>query len=513
MRKAGSARLILVTAAVLLAIPQLSFAYLDEAWLSGTDVKLLQGPGTIRLAGMGNLTIAIEDVNNQVDLYDFTGNVASLIFDKETNNADAWGTYSKWVDVKNGFRWQDFGVWQAGALSVLRGKDQYAGGATILTRVLDFTTLDDRSFRKALGIAYPKSEVAYLDSTKIDMEAVGTIVQGYYAHKTYDFLYVGAKGWGEFEGEKKNKELRYEVLNDCNYLGAGAAAVAVPSKWVRIGASYDLGSQIVESKSSDPFHNDVYSRKRAVPTYAAQALFTLWGKVRGVFNYQHSSYDTDQTLHINWSDRYVLNPMGIDIDRKLKVGSESFGSDFVATRWITHELAGVPVTLSAYFDMTDQDSRYTPEPNALVWMDAFDQSLREWNLGAGVSYGFMGKGLVGAECLFNRGRVDDHLALSTDSEYTNFKEINVKGGGEYRVLPWLAVRAGYCRSTEQRFMGVPEQDFASNAFSAGLGCLLKGGNLTVDTAFTQKTSKPEKDLGYDLEEKDQTVMLYGRYLF
>ena len=510
MRKAGSARLILVTAVVLSAIPQLSFAYLDKAWLSGTDVELLQGPGTIRLAGMGNLIVAIEDENNEVNLYDFTGNVAALVLDKDTHNADTWGTYSKWVDVKDGFRWQDVGVWQGGALSVLRGKDVYAGGATVSTRIMDFTRLDDRLFRKTLGIAYPKSEVAYADTTKIDMEAVGDLVQGYYAHRIFNIVYVGARGWGDFESEKRPVRLRYEVMNACNYMGAGAAAVAAPYKWLQVGGSYDLGSQVVESKSNDSFHNDVYTRKRSVPTYSAHAMFDLQGKVRGVVNYRHYSYESDQTLLMNWSDRYLINPEATDIHRKLMVGDESFGSDFVATRWIARGL-GIPVTFSAYFDMQNEDSRYTPQPNALVWMDEFDQTLEEWNLGTGASYAFMGKALVAAELLFNRGRVDDHL--STDAEYVNFKTVDMKGGGEYRVLPWLAVRAGYSRSTEERFMGVPEQNYVSNAFSAGLGCLLKGGNLTVDAAFLQKTTQPDKDPGYDLEEKYQTVMLYGRYLF
>ena len=510
MRKAGCARLILVVTVVLSAIPQLSSAYLDKAWLSGTDVKLLQGPGTIRLAGMGDLIVAVEDENNEVNLYDFTGNIAALVLDKDTHNADGWGTYGKWVDVKDGFRWQDVGVWQAGALSVLRGKDVYAGGATISTRVLDFTRIDSRLFRKALGIAYPKSEIGYADTTMIDMEAVGTLVQGYYAHRIFKIAYVGVRGWGDFESEKRPVRLRYEVLNSCDYMGGGAALVVVPYKWLQVGGSYDLGSQRMESVSDDAFHEDLYTRKRAVPTFSGHAMFNLEGKVRGVVNFRHYSYEADQTLLMNWSDRYIINPEDTDIHRKLTVGEESFQSDFVATRWIAQGL-GIPVKVSAYFDMLTEDSWYEARSNALVWMDEFDQTLEEWNLGTGASFEFMRKGLLAAEFVLNRGRVEDRAGTGT--EYVNFKTLDLKGGGEYRVLPWLAVRAGYSRSTEERFMGVPERDYVSNAFSAGLGCFLKGEKLTVDVAFSQKTTQPDKDPGYDLEAKYQTVMLYGRYLF
>jgi len=510
MRKAGSARLILVTAAVLFAIPQPSFAYLDKAWLSGTDVELLQGPGTIRLAGMGNLTIAIEDENNEVNLYDFTGNVAALILDKDTHNTDAWGTYGKWVDVKDGFRWQDVGLWQSGALVVLRGKDAYAGGASISTRILDFTRVDDQLFRKALGIAYPKSELAYPDTSVIDMETTGSLVQGYYAHKIFNMAYVGVRGWGDFESETRPVRLRYEVMNSCDYLGGGMAVVAVPFKWMQVGGSYDLGSQLVESTSEDAFHEDVYTRKRAVPTYSGHAMFDLLSKLRGVVNFKHYSYESDQTLIMNWSDRYIINPEQTDIRRKLRVGSESLESDFVATRWIVQGL-GIPIKFSAYFDMLAEDSWYRAKPNALVWMDEFDQTLEEWNLGTGASFEFMGKALVAAEFKFNRGRVENKVPIHEG--YVNFKTLDLKGGGEYRVLPWLAVRGGYARSTEERFMGVPEEDFVSNAFSAGLGCFLKNEKLTIDAAFSQKTSKPQEDLGFDEETKCQTVMLYGRFIF
>ncbi len=510
MRKAGRARLILVTAVVLLAIPHLSFAYLDKAWLSGTDVELLQGPGTIRLAGMGGLIIAVEDENNEVNLYDFTGNVAALVLDKDTHNADGWGSYGKWVDVKDGFRWQDVGVWQVGALSVLRGKDVFAGGATVSARILDFTRIDSRLFRKALGIAYPKSEIAYADTSVIDMEAAGTLVQGYYGHRIYKIAYVGVRGWGDFERETRPVRLRYEVLNNCDYMGAGGAVVVVPYKWLQVGGSYDLGSQRVESVSDDAFHEDVYTRKRSVPTYSGHAMFDLQGKIRGVMNYQHYSYESDQTLLMNWSDRYIINPEATDIHRKLTIGQESFKSDFFATRWIAQGL-GIPVKVSAYFDRRTEDSWYRARPNVLVWMDDFDQTRQEWNLGTGASYQFMGKALVGAEFVFNRGRVEDREP--TGIQYVNFKTLDLKGGGEYRVLPWLAVRAGYVRSTQERFMGVPEQDYVANAYSAGLGCILRGERLTVDVAFSQKATRPDKDPGYDLEEKYQTVMFYGRYLF
>jgi hypothetical protein len=279
---------------------------------------------------------------------------------------------------------------------------------------------------------------------------------------------------------------------------------------MQVGATYDVGSQVVEGQSDDAFHEDLYSRKRTVPALSGQAFFDLLSKLRGVINYRHFSYEADQTLLMNWSDRYIINPEQTDIHRKLLVGSESLESDFFATRWIAYGL-GLPLRVSGYFDILTEDSWYVAEPNVLVWMDSFNQTFKDMNLGAGASYELAGKALVGAEVKLNRGRLEDKL--STEDGLVNFKTVDLKGGAEYRVLSWLAVRGGYARSTQERFMGVPEENFVAKTLSAGLGCLLKNESLTIDAAFSQRTTEPENDLGVDRQMRYQTVMLYGRYLF
>ncbi len=511
MRNVRSARLLLILiASTLLAVPNLSHAYLDEAWLVGTDVELIKGPGTIRLAGMGNLTIAVEDENNQVNLYDFTGNVASLIFDKRVRNHDTWANYAKWTDVKDGFRWQDVGVWQGGTMVVLRKEGSYAGGASISSRVVDFTRVDDRVLRERLRVAYPKSEIFHPDTSIIDMETSGTAIEAYFAHKVLGKVYAGVRGWGVFDGEKRSPRLRYEVTNEASDVGAGLGVVAFPLSWVQVGGTVDLGSQLVEAVSKDAFHDDLFSRKRSIPAYSTHAAFDLIGKLRGVVNYKRCSYEADQTLLMNWSDRYIINPQEIDIHMKLKIGSESLVSNQFATRWILSNL-GVPVTVTAHFDMMTEDSWYRQEPNVLVWTEEFDQYLQQWNLAGGASYTLLDRGLLGVEVRLNRGRLENRMI--DEKGQTNFKALDLRGGAEYRVLPWLALRGGYARSAEERFMGVPEEDFVSSAFSAGLGFLLKDERLAFDAAFLQRTTEPEADLGVSREIKYQSLMLYGRFIF
>jgi hypothetical protein len=512
MRRERSALLLLlIVSAAMLAIPGPSSAYLETMWLRGTGVELIEGPGTIRLAGMGNLTVAMEDENNQVNLYDFTGNIAALVMDKSTRNVDSWASYGKWADEKDDFRWQDVGIWQAGGLVVLRGKGNYAGGATVSTRILDFNRVADRNSRRLFRVSVPKSEIVVPETTLVDSEITSSAVEGYYTHRVFGKAFLGVHGWGTFDSENKPVRLLYDLTNSVDDFGGGVGLVVLATKWLQVGGNVDLGSQLVEAKSTDAFHDDAYIRNRAILTVSSHALLDFKGKLRGVLNYRHSSFDNDQTLNMNWSRRFLLNPEPrTEIRMKLKVSSESNVFDFFATRWIFSGL-GFPLTVSGYFDILREESWLRNEDNVLVWVNEYDEVLDEWNLRGGASYKIGETGVVGMEVRFNRGRLENRLPL--EAGYQNFSVLDVKGGGEYRLLKWLALRAGYSRAKEERNMGVPEYNFTSNALSLGAGWFLKNDRLSLDAAFLNKVTKPEQDLGDGRETREQSLMMYGRFLF
>ena len=503
--------LLLVLGLLVLAFPIPSSAYLENIWLSGTGVELIQGPGTIRLAGMGNLTVAIEDVNNQVDLYDFTGNVASLVMDKTTDDVDSWESYGKWTDQKNDFRWQDIGIWQGGALLVLRGKDRYAGGATLYTRTLDVNRVDDSNLRKILRVGFPTKDFSISDTSLVDTEVNSSSIDAYYAHQVMGKAYLGAHGWGTFDSETRPVKSLYDLKDKVDDLGGGLGLVVLATKWLQVGGTVDLGSQIVEARSSDAFHDDSYTRKRGIVTFSTQALLNFQGKLRGVLNYKHSSFDADQNLNMNWSGRFILNPKADEeIRRKLKISTESDAYNLFATRWIFTGLR-LPLTVSAYFDKSRDESSLHNLPNVLVWVRQYDEVLDQWNLRGGASYKIGAKGLAGMEVRFNRGKLEDLLPL--EESLQNFRTVDVRAGGEYRLVKWLALRAGYSVARESRVMGVPEEDFNWNTISAGAGGFLMKDRLTIDAAFVNQVIKPKTDLGDGRETKFQTLMLYGRFLF
>ncbi|MFH0777527.1 MAG: hypothetical protein V2A71_02740 [Candidatus Eisenbacteria bacterium] len=510
-RKRGFWLLLLIPASGLLLLHGLSLAYLDQAWLSGTGIQLIDGPGTIRLAGMGNLTLAIEDENNQANLYDFARNTASVVLDKTTRNTDAWSGFGKWMDEKDGIRWQDVGIWQTGGLVILRSGDKYAGGASISTRILDLNRVDDDEFRSIVHVNFPKSEVSRPETTLIETELTSTSVEGFFSHKVFGIAYLGVRGWGTFEGEQKPVISYYSLLNSVDDLGGGVSFVLVPQKWLQVGGTIDLGSQLVESTSSDAFHDDVYTRKRGVLTFSSQAQVELVQKLRGVVNFKRRTYDADQTLKMNWSDIYRLNPEDTDIRAKLKVASESYESNLLATRWVFSGLP-VPLTVSGYFDLLLEDTWEHAEPNALVWSDDYDQALQSWNLAGGTSYRVGEKGTVGVELRFNRGRLENRLPL--EEGYVHFNAVDLRGGGEFRVLSWLALRGGYAQCNEDRNLSVDNDgEWTSTTLSAGAGCYLLQERMSIETAFTQKVTEPDVDPGFERQIRSQALVLYGRLLF
>ncbi|UCF79124.1 MAG: hypothetical protein JSW03_02390 [Candidatus Eiseniibacteriota bacterium] len=510
MREQRSCRLLLLVLTILLlASPARSSAHLDEIWLAGTDVELIRGPGTIRLAGMGNLTIAVEDENNEVNLYDFTGNVAAVILDKDTRNADSWAGYSRWTDEKDAVRWQDMGIWESGGLVVLRG-EHYAGGGSFTTRLIDLYRVDDQYLRNILRINFPTSEVAIPDTAFIDNEITSNLVEGYYAHRLLGKAYVGVRGRAALEGDNKPVVFFYDMSSKVSDLGVDMGLVLVPLDWLQVGGSLDMGVQAIEAASEDSFHDDLYKRARATRSFSSHALVNVLGRVRGVVNYRRFSFDADQTLNMNWSDLFVLNPEDVDIRRKFTISSEATTYDFFATRWIASDL-GLPLSVSGYFDFKREEAWEHPEPNVLLWMDEYDQVRDEWNLGSGASYRIGGMATVGFEWRMNRGRLESRIPF--EEEVLDFKAVDIRSGGEFRPLKWLALRAGYSQCNQERQMGVPENDFTANAFSVGAGCYLKDDRLTVDAAFVNRVTKPDVDTGAGRETTYQALLLYGRFLF
>ena len=89
----------------------------------------------------------------------------------------------------------------------------------------------------------------------------------------------------------------------------------------------------------------------------------------------------------------------------------------------------------------------------------------------------------------------------------------MRGGGEYRLFRWLALRGGYSQSKEERTIGISEGDFNTSAASVGAGWYLKDDRLSLDAAFVSKVTKPELDVGDERQTRHQTLMVYGRLLF
>ena len=74
-----------------------SFAELIESRIGQEPVRLTYGPGTTRLDGMG-LRIAAPDENNEINLFDFGGNPAGLLTDRDAWSIDFRMAHAEYVE-------------------------------------------------------------------------------------------------------------------------------------------------------------------------------------------------------------------------------------------------------------------------------------------------------------------------------------------------------------------------------------------------------------------------------
>ncbi len=67
-----------------------------DAWLAGTSLTRATLPPSLRLQGMGNLTVAVDDEHNEISLLDYAGSTAGLLRDRSKGEIEMWFQNSPW---------------------------------------------------------------------------------------------------------------------------------------------------------------------------------------------------------------------------------------------------------------------------------------------------------------------------------------------------------------------------------------------------------------------------------
>lgn len=180
----GVAAILLVTTCLSGAEAQLLSQQLDDA--DGERLRFNPSP---RLAGMGLLRIAIEDENNEINLFDYVGSPAGLLNDRDTTSVDLqydfarnrvdWTGVDPWAYSPEGPLWPNFLDFNGADLQTRYRYQRY--NALAAYRLRDQLSIGTR-------IDYTRSNYSY-DVTKFDVTYITAVGEEDEAEP--DTLFVG----------------------------------------------------------------------------------------------------------------------------------------------------------------------------------------------------------------------------------------------------------------------------------------------------------------------------------
>ena len=245
---------------------------------------VVEGPGQVRLKGMGGFQIAVPDENNEINLWDYAQNPAGYGDDRDSWGLDTRYTHDEFVDrsltstrddlnFNTGFL--ELGYRRPGKIGV--------GGRLI------YSELDARIVEAA--------------STSYQLSGFSLFINKYFGQN----VSVGA-------GFTSRGDTRDEVTNavyNINHSGSrvnGILGVAyTPVEGVLLGGKAELGQSTIDGESIGPFHTDTFEWTRPTSLVAVHGFLSR-GRVNRGADFSRGNLEGDETVRASWSERFVFNP-------------------------------------------------------------------------------------------------------------------------------------------------------------------------------------------------------------
>ena len=487
----------------------------------GSERKTTQP--SLRLVTLGGMNLAIDDENNEINLWDFAGSSLGLLMDRDSTSLDAF------LDTKSGSDRNTFGGVDREALktrglnvgmqAVGRSRGKFAAG-------LDATYNAD-------GLRFPVQDNLYLDHTASVPLGIPTV----------NGVIKGKIGWGAhllFANESSSDDRRLENTS---------------------GSTVDLdGGDLVPSRT--PFtpnsnKNNVNGYGVGLGWYGIKDLeFGInWDQVKNHLRASNTDprrvYETEERVKSNeWSFAATAHPSQVRIGAQ--VGQRKYDSTEEYRFSLSGGLNGPPLASRgdrAYHDLEQKyvRTRIAVTPKAVEgllvgaeWNVRYDRvdtapgtgtgnfndfmasiasdtlgivpnvidarsELRHVNGGLGVGYRVNTRILLGAEAHKYRSNFDADLSHVEQT----IKEF--RGGVEYAVnARWTGRVGGYHRAIDDD-TNEPNNESVANALTAGVGYLKGTWNVDGGFEFGQRsTDYPDPT---DRNGSTFRFVLYNRWSF
>jgi hypothetical protein len=462
-------------AALLLAAPA-GAQFLD---LRLDRVGLERNPraGSMRLDAMGGLLVVGRDENNQISLWDWDGNVAGLVEDRDVTSAELWySNLNHLVPAVGGVR-DDLHLNRGGVLGV------YRGGAN------------------AVGVAWNYAEISAKDETRIPRRMKRSEFEGLYSARIGSRVLAGLRAGVATETERNRTAEIYRLTHDAVGGGGGGAIAVRILPELTVAARGDFRHESVDGRSTSVFHTDEFTWDRPSKEGALSAFVDLGPRLEGAASVSRSTLEGREDVILSWSAKFFFNPTP-DVFREERPALSEDGTTTTArTRWSSRPIPDLE--LGASVDRAKTDYTVETVPNVFGSLGAEDRTRTDTRLAGGAGYTFLrNRAFAGTEVRRETSEITSRLGAAAGTEERTRTAFHA--GGEWLVSPALATRIGYAYRTDETDAGGP--DLASSFLTAGIGVLLRGGVIELNATYARV-------LDSDVDLDQNTASAYARLLF
>ena len=495
-------------------------AQVAEAWVRATPIEALGDWGSARLSAMGDLTVAAEDRFSRLNAYEYGMNPAGLLGLRDTSWAEQGSQYQDYDDGYYGERHSAV-VRKSGVRGAIQ-TPAYALGLDFVYGSLNasrhdlLTSPDNGRFIRDFDMPFATTFQTITGDRTIGARVVYPGVALTYAHRVIPWITLGGRFGFREETEDRRILDPYPLNTDARATEWTAGAVIRPPAFdgaVRLAGFGQYVANHVIAKSQTALNDDNFDWDRPTVAYGAEVLVRT-GRLRGIVDGRHRSFDGEQIAQVNWAPQFFMNPFPSITDPRFvfRKSWSSFLSGYrhneASTRWMA-DLPWLPAHVGWEWGYYREYEWIRPNPDVLQMALPLDVRRLGYRAAAGLSLDLPGNdGQIAAEVRGIRDFRNDRLNQIPD---IGSSELSYHVGAEYRALAWLPVRAGVAmlRNDPDRGDGIPPYKGIRTSFGAGTYWKALGAQIDFSYAHTHYNHSP-LDPSLEVASGDEGLLTISR---
>lgn len=454
----------------------------------------------LRPASMGHLSISISDSDQELNLFDYSGNPAWFTVDQTSDQLLFTPSYSNnWGSYRRPFSAEGTNTVQGGFTGVkyLGSSGTFLGSAKY---IYDFRRSYNRTLLKN---TYNGDPFYFTDTTAADFAYKGPVFQFMHSIAIAKNLFAGASvNYSISNGNKKLYSYAETIYRTVN----GKIGLAYsPYDNLVIGADYSIDDmqEKIDVADINNFTIESYhfrGDKYPIPDFAKSIKHKVKqsGQRAGLQLFCSPAADLKiiATGSYMVSESKVFVPTVYLIENEEGFSSlESYSADIASQYAVSDRLLlGVKASYASSNEWSKSSSI-----NSKLW----DWEVKKAEITAGGSYRIAPNFLIGAEYTFSNTDFDsskyiDHKFVSNTSggQY-------IKAGAEYGIGEYLFVRAGYNYGTAEYDLLYGGKDVDLSMYDMGIeyvvaGKMSVGGQIEYLELKEKDSSRKRYDLSYSL---------------